>query len=153
MIKVRLPIIWLLLAMISGIYLRVGVSLEICLFSCIYILFAFIYLGLNKYYKLSISIILIALFGFYNADRYYNQPELTRSEMLNFEWTATIYETQLTSRGNQKLYVEIERGDEYENINVVIWNSSEEHLFYTGDIIEFTGFLQKFSKADRKSVV
>lgn len=147
-VPVRQPMIWVVLAMASGIYLRLGVSFEICLFCFAFLIFAFLYLIIYKYYKISISVVIFAFIGFINAGNSYYVEKLFFDQLTNIEWSGVVYESQLSSNNNQKLYISIDSNDS--NFNIFIWNT-ESHLFNIGDKVEFTGFLQELDLNKHKN--
>lgn len=147
-IKVNLPIIWFVLSMISGIYLRLGVSFWICLVCFIYAIFSCVYLAVNKFYKMSIGVIIAFIIGFVNTGNAYSPPELSPNELEFKTWEATIYETGYSQAGNQKIYVDIERENKSDLKVYLLW-TGEEHYF-AGDVIRFTGEIEEFNVAKQK---
>lgn len=139
--RIKRPALWALIFTIGGIYIRLGISKEICLAFFIFILLCTSQFVINKDFKMAATFIVMAILGFFLAGNSVKTTFVELEGKTLMDCRGVVFEEGTTSSGNQKLFVRLQAPfQEGQNKTVVlyaIW--TEGDFFQIGDEILISG--------------
>lgn len=143
------PIVWITLFIMTGIYLRLGISEVVCLVSALFILFAVSCLVIKYKDVRYICLLLFAVLGFMMAGQSTERETAEKFLQGAVSGEGVVHGIGETAGGNQKLELRCDlwnEAGELEDVKLyAVW--TEGSRFAAGDKVTFSGELIPFSQA------